>query len=172
LSVHSAYLSPRQLEIWDMMRDGLSQSDIARRLDISRQAVNQLSQSIPDKVSNALYDAAKLNMVEPRLVDSSKGVLIGWSKEVQSETVITLNPKVGLRVWYKHKLGRCGICPDRNQCRSSLLESAKEYGILLSRLERKVDPSRLSGIIFSRLLDSEGTMKESSSLSKSEMKRP
>jgi DNA-binding CsgD family transcriptional regulator len=155
LSLHTAYLTGRQLHIWDMKRKGLTQSEIARRLNISRQAVNQLTQSIPDRVTAALQDAAGLNRIEPRLVDSVRGVLFGWSKEFQTETIITLNPKVGLRVWYQHNLGRCKICPDRKECRSSLLESANECGISLTKVERDLEPSKLSSIIFSRLLGPE-----------------
>jgi hypothetical protein len=94
------------------------QSGIARGLGISRQAVDQLAQSIPDNVAAALYDASRLNRIEPRVVDSARGALVGRSKEFQTETVITLDPKVGLRVWYHHNLGRCRICPDKKQCRS------------------------------------------------------
>lgn len=135
-----------------MMRGGLSQSEIARRLKISRQAVNQLVQPIPDKVTAALYDASKLNRVEPRLVDSARGVLAGWSNEFQTETVITLNPRAGLRVWYQHNLGRCRICPDKKHCRSLLLENVNEYGLALTQQEKSLDPSKLSSVIFSRLL--------------------
>ena len=134
------------------MRDGLTQSEIARRLNISRQAVNQLAQTIPTKVTAALYDASELNRVEPRLVDSTRGVLFGWSKEFQTETVITLHPKVGLRVWYQHNLGRCKICPDKKQCKALLLKNALEYGVSLTHQEKELDPSKLSNVIFSKFL--------------------
>lgn len=78
--LHSAYLTGRQLDIWDLMRNGFSQSQIARKLNVSRQAVNQLVQTIPERVTAALCDAAKLNEVEPRHVDSSRGILLGWSR--------------------------------------------------------------------------------------------
>jgi transcriptional regulator len=152
LSLHTAYLTERQLDIWSMIRDGLTQSEIARRLGITRQAVNQVTQMIPEKVTSALQDAAKLNRVEPRLVDSARGLLIGWNMEFQVEAVITLNKKAGLRVWYQHELGRCRICPDRNQCRSLLVENARDNGISLTSQEKNSDPSKLSGIIFSKLL--------------------
>lgn len=108
--LHSAYLTGRQLDVWSLMRDGLSQSEIARRLHISRQAVNQLVPTIPVRVTEALYDAAKLNEVEPRVVNSVKGILLGYSREFQTDVVITMHPEVGLRLWYQHNLGRCKIC--------------------------------------------------------------
>ena len=152
MSLHSAYLTARQLDVWDLMREGFTQSDIARKLHISRQAVSQLAQSIPHKVEAALYDASRLNGVEPRIVDSARGILLGWSKEFQTDTIIMVNRRIGLRVWYQHNLGRCKICPDKKQCQSLLLEHANEYGISLTRAERALDPSKLSGIIFSKVL--------------------
>ena len=138
-----------------MLRAGLSQSAIARRLSISRQAVSQLAQPIPDKVTAALYDASRLNRLEPKLIDSARGVLVGWSNEFQTDVVITLDPKVGLLTWYHHNMGRCKICPNKRQCKSSLLEHARVYGIPLKSGEKKLEPSKLSSVIFSRLLGSD-----------------
>jgi hypothetical protein len=134
------------------MRDGLSQSEIARKFGISRQAVNQLAQTIPERVTAALYDASKLNGVEPRHVDSSKGILLGWSRDFQTEAVITLNRETGLRVWYQHNLGHCKICPDKKQCKSMLVKSVGNLGVSLTKQERGLDPSKLSSLIFSRAL--------------------
>lgn len=164
MSLHSAYLSVRQLYVWDLMRRGLSQSEIARKLNISRQAVNQLARSIPEKVSAALYDASTLNRIEPRVVDAVRGVLLGWSKEFHTEAVITMNSKSGLRVWYKHNLGKCKICPDRKTCKSSLLDNANELGISLTNLEKNLDPSKLSTLIFSRLLNPNGEVTHAASM--------
>ena len=152
MSLHSGYLTGRQLSIWDLLRKGHSQSDIARRLHITRQAVSQLAQTIPDKVSAALYDAARLNRIDPRHVDSVRGVLLGWSKEFQAETIITFSSRTGLNLWYQHELGRCRICPDKGRCRAALLENAKEFGIALNKAEKEQDPSKLSGLIFAKLL--------------------
>jgi hypothetical protein len=134
------------------MRNGFSQSQIARKLNVSRQAVNQLVQTIPERVTAALCDAAKLNEVEPRHVDSSRGILLGWSRHFQTEAVVTLSLGTGLRVWYKHNLGKCKICPDRRQCKSALLRSADALGVSLTKQERDLDPSKLSGLVFSEAL--------------------
>ncbi len=150
--LHTAYLTGRQLRVWDLMRTGLSQSEIARTLNITRQAVNQLSQRIPERVAAALNDASKLNHVEPRYIDSSKGILLGWSRDFETEAVITLTPEIGLRIWYRHNLGRCNICPDRRQCRSMLLKSADDLGVALSGQEKGLPPSKLSSVVFSRAL--------------------
>jgi len=148
--LHSAYLTGRQLGVWSLMRQGLSQSEIARRMDISRQAVNQLVQTIPSKISAALFDAAKLNEVHPTMIDTSRGVLLGFSKELQLNVVITMHPETGLRIWYKHNLGRCKICPTKKQCMSSLLQTVDALGVSLTAEEKRLEPSKLSSLAFSR----------------------
>ena len=153
--LHSAYLTGRQLHIWDLMRNGLSQSEIARRLHITRQAVNQLAQIIPERITAALEDASKLNGVEPRYIDSIKGMLLGWSRDFQTEVVITLNAGTGLRVWYQHNLGQCKICPDRPQCKSILLKSANDFGVSLTRQQRELEPAKLSSLVFEKALGRE-----------------
>jgi len=149
--LHSAYLSMRQLTVWDMLRRGLSQSEIGRRLRISRQAVNQLAQTIPEKVSAALYDAAKLNGVEPEYVDTTKGILFGRSRHFEIDAAITLDTEMGLRVWYRHNLGRCKICPEKRQCKAMILKTAQDFGVSLTAQEKELFPSKLSTVVFSRV---------------------
>jgi len=148
--LHSGYLTGRQLHIWTLMRNGFSQSEIARSLHISRQAVNQLVQTIPVRVTEALFDASKLNGVEPRIVNSVKGILLGYSREFQTDVVITMHPETGLRVWYQHNLGRCKICPSKKQCESILLKTINVLGVTLTAKEKDLDPSKLASLVFSK----------------------
>jgi DNA-binding CsgD family transcriptional regulator len=149
VNLHSGYLTGRQLDIWRMLREGLSQSEIARRLNVSRQAVNKLMDTIPEKIGSALNDAAKLNRISPTYLDVTKGLLIGWSKDLKSEVVIAMGPQ-GLQVWYQHSLGECKICPDRGSCKSVLVKSAHDLRVHLKWSEKRLPPSELSDLIFSR----------------------
>jgi hypothetical protein len=132
------------------MRDGVSQSEIARKLHISRQAVNQSVQTIPVRITEALNDAAKLSRVEPRIIDSVKGILLGHSREFQADVVITMHPKTGLRVWYQHNLGRCKICASKKECKSVLLKTIDVLGVSLTDKEKDLDPSKLASLAFSK----------------------
>jgi len=153
--LHSGYLTGRQLDIWTLMRDGVSQSEIARRLHISRQAVNQLIQTIPIRITEALNDASKLNGVEPKIIDSAKGVMLGYSRELQTDVVITMHPETGLRIWYQHSLGRCKICPDKKQCKSRLMKMVDAWGVALTTKEKDLDPSKLASLVFSKAFGTE-----------------
>ncbi len=132
------------------MRKGLSQSEIARELNVSRQAVNRIVEAIPERIVTALNEAAKINRVEPRHMDVSKGILFGWSRDFQTETVIALSHK-GLQVWHQHNLGECKICPSSRECKSMLIKTAEDLEIALTREERNLKPSELSSLVFSRL---------------------
>jgi DNA-binding CsgD family transcriptional regulator len=154
--LHSGYLSARQRDIWGLLRDGLTQSEIARRLSITRQTVHQLANTIPEKMAAALNDAAALNNLTPIQVDVNKGILFGWSREFNTETVIAMT-REGLRVWYKHDLGKCEICPDRRGCKSTLLKSAQDLGVPLTSQERRLPPLALSKVVFLRALGREST---------------
>jgi transcriptional regulator with XRE-family HTH domain len=150
-NLHSGYLTGRQLDVWDKMRKGLTQSEVARKLSISRQAVHQLVETIPDKITEALNDAAKLNRIEPRYLDSTKAILFGRSRDFQTEAVIALDPKGGLGIWYQHSLGECNICPDRRRCKTALLRSAEALGVALTKHDKNLPPSKLSNLIFSKV---------------------
>ena len=154
--LHSGYLSARQRDIWGLMRDGLTQSEIARKLNITRQTVHQLVGTIPEKMAAALNDAAALNNVDPIQLDVNKGILFGWSREFKTEAVIAMN-REGLRVWYKHDLGKCEICPDRRTCKSTLLKNAEDLGVSLTSQERRLPPLALSNVVFLRALGRENT---------------
>jgi DNA-binding XRE family transcriptional regulator len=140
------------------MREGLTQSEIARKLNITRQTVHQLAGKIPEKMAAALNDAAALNNVDPIQLDVNKGILFGWSREFKTEAVIAMN-RDGLRVWYKHDLGKCKICPDRRPCRSTLLKNAEDLGVSLSSQERRLPPLALSNVVFLRALGLENTQR-------------
>jgi len=151
--LHNGYLTDHQMSVWNMIHDGLSQTEIARRMNVSQQAVSEVVGAISERVSAALNDAAKLNDIEPRFMDVSSGVMLGWSSCFKTEAVITLNPRIGVRIYYQHNLGECKICMKKRACKSRLLKNAQELRVPLTRKEKHLDPSALSSIVFSRVLE-------------------
>ena len=150
--LHSGYLTSHQKNVWDMISDGLTQSEIARRLNVTQQAVSQVVDSISERVTTALNDAARLNEIEPRFIDSTKGIMLGWSNCFKTEAVIMFNPKMGLQVYYQNRLGDCDVCVRKRTCKSKLLKNIEVLGISLTAQERSLSPSELSGVVFSRVI--------------------
>ena len=145
------HLTSRQLSLWKMRRSGLSISEIASRLGISRQAVHKGLQAIDAKVYRALTSAAEAAKVEIRRVNVEKGLLVGWSPWLKTDVYITFSARNGVQIWFRHE-GDCRSCPLRSDCRRVLLGEAEERGIELPRSE-EVEPSQLAEILFQKLLE-------------------
>lgn len=147
MSVITAYLTPRLFDIWDLSRSGLPQSDIAAKLGISRQAVNQALLEATGKVTRALTEAATINKIAVESIDSTTGVLTGWSREFSVKAVISVTRSDGMQVWYEH-VADCAHCNKYYACQAYLLRSAKERGMRLTKEQRNLAPSRLAQLLF------------------------
>lgn len=143
-------VTDRQLSLWKMRRSGLSVSEIAAKLGISRQAVHKGLQAVEAKIYRALTSAAAAVKAEIKRIDVGKGVLVGWSPWLKVDVYITFSARNGVQVWFRHK-GNCRECPLRNDCRSLLLGEAEERGVELPR-DEDLEPSKLAEIFFERLL--------------------
>jgi transcriptional regulator len=147
MSVINGYLTTRLFEIWNLRREGFPQIDIASKLGISRQAVNQALLEATEKVAKALTEAALINKIEVESVNPIDGILSGWSREFSVKAVITLTRKDGMQVWYEHAAD-CAHCDKFLACQAYLFRSAVERGIKLTKEQRKLPPSRLAQILF------------------------
>ena len=147
MSVITAYLTPRLFDIWDLARTGLQQTDIAGRLGISRQAVNQALQEATAKVTRALTEAATINKIAVESIDSNSGLLTGWSREFSVRAVISVTKHDGMQVWYEH-VADCAHCNRYYACLAYLSRSAKERGVKLTKEQKKLTPSKLAQLLF------------------------
>ncbi|RLF17965.1 MAG: hypothetical protein DRJ68_07175 [Thermoprotei archaeon] len=142
-------LTPKQLQLLKLWSEGLSLSEIALKLGVSRQAVHKGIQAAEAKVYRILVSAAKASKIEIRSVDAKRGFLVGWSPWLKSEVYITLSVKNGLQIWFKHEAD-CSSCPLREDCKRILLGEMEERGIRVEGAE-DMEPSKLADELFSRL---------------------
>ena len=147
MSVITAYLTPRLFDIWDMGRTGITQSEIAIKLGISRQAVNQALLEATGKVTKALTETATINKIAIESIDSSNGILSGWSREFSVKAVISVSKCDGVQVWYEH-VADCVHCSQYYSCRAYLFRNAKDRGIKLSKEQKRLAPSKLAQHLF------------------------
>jgi transcriptional regulator with XRE-family HTH domain len=141
----------RQLRIWGMRRDGLSLSDIARRLGVTRQAVSKAMRSVDDKVLHTLQTAAGAAKIEVRHVDKELGVLLGFSHETNERVVVTLSTRHGVQIWH-HYTGRCEGCDLLKRCKKVILDEADERGVTLTEEERAGFPAEIARAVFSKVI--------------------
>ncbi len=148
MSVASGYLTAYQGMIWGLRRRGLSQTEIASKLDVSRQAIHKTLDKANNRVLKALLDAAQINKLDIRKVDSVKGLLVGYSRGFRSRVFLIYSSKNGVQMWYEHQ-GQCEGCQRRGECTRKLLETAKEWEIELTSEEEKFPPTLLAEKLFS-----------------------
>ena len=147
MSVITAYLTTRLFDIWDLRRSGLQQSEIAAKLGISRQAVNQALVEATGKLTKALTEAATINKIAIESIDSTGGILTGWSREFSVKTVISVTRGDGMQVWYEH-VADCAHCNNYYACQAYLFRSAKEWDIKLTKEHKSMAPSKLAQFLF------------------------
>ena len=147
----TAYMTDRQLEIWRLRLKGLSKAEIGRTLGITRQAVYDAEGIMLEKVEQALIHTAESNMIEPRYVDSTKGVLLGYNPASQQKVIITFSARNGIQTWH-YEQPDCGLCKWIDRCRNRLIAEAEERGVDLSQEDKSHSPSELAHIIFSSII--------------------
>lgn len=150
MTFSTAYLTPAQVKIWSLRKAGVSQSEIARKLEITRQAVNKSIIGIDSKILFAMNEFAVLNRIEPRYMSSVGGIMIGRSAQFNVDVLVTLSEKSSLQVWYSHTAD-CDHCRSYHFCRDFVLSEVERRGARLTPDERKLHPAKIARILFTRL---------------------
>ncbi|MFC1487855.1 hypothetical protein ACFLRN_09250 [Thermoproteota archaeon] len=146
------YLTPKQRKYWSLRRSGLTQADISRKMDVTRQTVNKTFNAIDSRVSKALLEAAQINRIETTRLDHEKGYLLGRSPSLRLDVLMTLSERNGIQIWYKGESG-CSECTGRDSCKKKLLIEAEDRGIQLPEKAEDKEPSELADILFKKILE-------------------
>lgn len=154
MTFRTGYLTSRESKIWSLRRDHLIQSEISRRLDISRQAVNQALTVIDSKVERALIEAAETNNLQMKSVNSVDGIMEAYSPAHRLPVIVSLSKVNGLKVWYLYE-GKCSECSQTASCQDAILSEANERGMTLSEEDKVLSPSLLALKIFSNFVGSD-----------------
>ena len=150
MTFRTGYLTSRESEIWSLRRDQLKQSEIGRRLDISRQAVNQALTVIDSKVERALIEAADANNLQIKSLNSVDGIMEAYSPAYRIPVIVSLSNVNGLKIWYLYE-GKCSECTLTMSCKESIIAEVRERGMTLSENDRKLSPTQLALKVFSNL---------------------
>ena len=144
------YLTPKQRRFWRLRFNGLTQAEISREMEITRQTVNKTLNVIDSKVNKALLEAAQINKVTINRMDSEKGFLLGQSPALGMPLLITFSDANGVQIWYKGE-GHCSECEWLQSCKQKLITETKVRGIQVSNAE-KMEPSKLADILFEKIM--------------------
>ncbi|MCX6654078.1 MAG: hypothetical protein NTY03_03030 [Candidatus Bathyarchaeota archaeon] len=147
----TAYMTTRQLDIWDMNRRGEPRSAIGERFSFTRQAVYDALKVSTAKVEAALKQTADASSIEVLRVDPRNGILLGLTPLDNSKVIITFSRKFGVQTWHFEEPD-CGKCRYTRRCMERLLYEAEERGVSLDAAQKELPPSKLAHLIFSSLI--------------------
>ncbi|NLE05085.1 MAG: hypothetical protein GX638_09845 [Crenarchaeota archaeon] len=151
MTLSNCYLTTTQKTTWDLKSKGFTESGISRKLNVTRQTIHKALNIANTKIFEALEETAKINNIIIKTIDSSTGVLIGYSAHFKTQALITFSPKNGIRTWYKHD-GDCINCEYYQTCKQTLFEEAKERNIRLPNNAELMIPSKLADFVFLKII--------------------
>ncbi len=147
----SAYLTNRQMDIWDMNRRGEPRSAIGERFGFTRQAVYDALKVSTAKVEAALRQTADASSIEVLRVGPKNGILLGTTPVDNSKVIITFSRRYGVQTWHFEEPD-CDKCRYSKRCAERLVHEAEERGVSLSREQLDMPPSKIAHVIFSSFL--------------------
>ena len=145
MTFQTGYLTKRETSIWSLRHILGSQAKIARRLNISRQAIHKSLQTIDKKIEQALNEAATTNNLDIKKIDVIHGVMYAYSPAYQIPVIVSLSEANGLKVWYLYE-GNCEECSRSAECMTLLESEAEERGINIE--DTTMSPSNIAKKIF------------------------
>jgi len=119
---------------------------------VTPQTVNKAFNAIDAKISKALSEAANVNRLEVRRMDTKQGYLLGYSFALSREALVTFSSRNGVQVWYRGE-GGCESCGWQRSCREVLLGEAEERMIKLPEGNGEMPPSQLADYLFEKILE-------------------
>ncbi len=149
-SFSTAYLTPKQIFIWSLRREGRTQADIGRELGVERQGIHGTLHDIDLKVNKALMEAAQSNRLDIRRIDPLNGVLEAYNPAYDVPVIVSFSKGNGVQVWYLYE-GKCDNCNRSPTCLGMLKVEAEERGIKLSEDDLSLLPTQLGRKIFSTI---------------------
>ena len=152
MSFSTAYLTLREIGIWDLRRQNKSQAEIGRLLGFTRQASNRAFDVIDNKIDRAFKEAAVSNNLEVRNIYLVEGIMEAYSPVHKMPVLVSMSRINGLRVWYMHE-GNCSTCSEEKGCRRFLEAEASERGIELRKEDWELPPTQLALKVFSKYLE-------------------
>jgi len=151
MALSTGYLTPKQKQIWNLKSKGHLEANIARKLNVARQTIHKSLNIANTKVSQALRETAKINKLQVKTLDPTKGFLMGYSPELKTEAMITFSARNGVQIWYRHE-GDCENCDQLQACRTTLIAEAEDRNIQFSANPDSILPSKLAEILFLKII--------------------
>jgi len=148
----SSPLTQKQKIVWSLLNKGLTITTIAKKLNTTRQFINQTKLSAETKLTTTLLDIAQANDLQITKLYPKDGILLAYHPALKHKAILTYNTNHGIKIWYWHNN------PEEitdttflNQTRQYLTDITKERNIEIKDKD-KIHPAELAHQIFSKLI--------------------
>ncbi len=122
-------LPPRMEEVLLLIHGkGLREVDAAKRLDVSRQAINKALREAAGRLSQIFLELAEILNADIIRVNVRKGYAILRGRQLNTKIYAFYIPRKGVRVLFKNEVN-CGDEGLRSLC-TDIVKAAKEWGII------------------------------------------
>ncbi|MGQ4892829.1 MAG: hypothetical protein ACP6IP_10140 [Candidatus Njordarchaeia archaeon] len=90
----------KQEKVWCMHLKGIPQSEIARKLGLSRQAISLYLREAVAKLNRYFIELSEVMDLDIKKLDAFKGFLIGINRQTGEKVYLIYIPSVGVRALY------------------------------------------------------------------------
>ncbi len=140
-------ITKKESNIWELRFKGFNGSEIARKLEITRQAISKALKNADSKILQELNENARMMGLAVTSVNSEKGILLGYNPQIGAKTLIFYLPKSGFHTWFEYA-DRCEDCSDcitYDGCLNVLKEASEFWGV---PMEKDEEPTRIAEKLF------------------------
>jgi len=142
-------LTSRRASWWGYRRRGFSLAEIGRMFGVTRQAVYDALRLADRDMVKAFRELCSTYKITDPVIDAERGMLIGYSRALESRVLLVYSPGRGINTWYRYR-GQCEGCERYDQCMSLVGEEAERLGVEISGEEENLPPAKLAEIVFHR----------------------
>lgn len=141
-------LTEQQAEIWDLHRQGQTQTAISHILKKSVQFIHKVLNKSSAYLTQAFLELARINDISiTQGIDTTQGIAFGYHERIHTEVAITYSKHRGMQIWYKED-GNCLACRIREKCIQSIKDLYAERAFPLPQSYESMEPRQLSEHLF------------------------
>lgn len=143
-------ITKKESNIWELRFKGFNRSEIARKLDITRQAISKALKNTDSKILHELNRNARTLGLAVTLVNSEKGILLGYTPQIKAKTMIFYLPKSGFHTWFEYgdRCEECSGCITYDRCMNVLKEASEFWEVSIGENE---EPTKIAVKLFENI---------------------
>ncbi len=140
-------VTKKESHVWTLRFKGLNGTEIAKKLEVTRQAISKTLKNVDAKILRTLNENAGMMGLAVTSVDTERGILLGYHPQTRTKTMVFYLPKSGIQSWFQHD-GECEGCITKDRCMSVLMEASEFWEV---PFEEGESPTKIAEKLFEKV---------------------